>query len=214
VDSREPHGNARFRGLPLEAERFFEALDREPCPDTMPGDRRAAYAAHVLTPLKALVSDLEWLLADVQPRLGLEARVGASLFWPQGGRAAPDDCPVRRVRAWDAHLGPADSPVLHATFSAGGIELGLEPAAGSAQSTRRLRAALTDPGLAPAVLALATSGWDVSADGWPHVVRRLRWEPWIDEPGFARELADRFRELLPVFDEVRAHSDPVLGGDR
>ncbi|MGQ0722631.1 MAG: hypothetical protein ACT4PE_13830 [Candidatus Eiseniibacteriota bacterium] len=212
--SRDPHGNARFRGLPREAQQFFEALDREPCPDTMPGDRRAMYAAHVLAPLKALVSDLESMLGDVEPRLGMEARVGASLFWPDRGRPAPDDCPVRRVRVWDARLGPADSPVLHATFEAAGIELGLEPAAGSADSTRRLRAALSAPGLAPAVLTLSVAGWEVTTDGWPRVSRRLRWEPWIDEPGFAPELADRFRELLPVFDEVRIHPHAAVGGDR
>jgi hypothetical protein len=214
VTTADSHGNARFRGLPREAKEFFEALDLEPCPDTMPGDRRAAYAAHVLAPLKALVSDLDAMLADVEPRLGLEARVGASLFWPDGARAAPDDCPVRRVRAWDARLGPAESPVLHATFSAQGIELGLEPAPGSADSTRRVRAALSDPGLAADVSGLSASGWDVSADGWPRVCRRLRWEPWIDEPGLAHEVADRFRELLPLFDEVRAHSDRVQGRDR
>jgi hypothetical protein len=102
--------------------------------------------------------------------------------------------------------------VLHATFSAEGIEIGLAPALSSPESTERLRAALTDArDLQATVAALTTAGWEVSAGGWPRVSRMLPWEPWIGEPGLSTEIADRFRELLPVFDAVRLHPDRVAG---
>ena len=190
---------ARFRGLRAETRSFFEALEREPCPDTMPAGDRATYAAHVLSPLKALVTDLAVLLDDVTPGLGLEARVGASLFWPDGAHDNPEDCPVRQLRIWDAGAGPEESPFLFATFGAPGIDVGL-----SAES-------IAAPG--PSCLAALTcAGWETSRESGLRVERRLTWEAWLDDPAFSRELADRFRELLPLFDELRRPVRRAAGG--
>ncbi|NNE43042.1 MAG: hypothetical protein HKN12_02440 [Gemmatimonadetes bacterium] len=192
----------RFRGLPREAAEFFRALEQEPCPDTMPGNDRAAYAAHVLSPLKALVSDLKVRLADVTPRLGLEARVGASLSWPEGNESKTEDCPVRRLRIWDAARSPDASPVLHATFHARGIEVGLE--GGADLTVERFRERLGHvAGVTETVDALARDGWILAFGDGLRTSRILPWEDWIDEPGFLDELIDHFRQLLPLFDAIR-----------
>lgn len=216
----------RFRGLPGEAARFFEALDRQPCPDTMPGGDRLAYAAHVLGPLKGMVGDLESLLADVTPRLGSEARVGASLYWPDGDHRNPEDCPVRQIRIWDASREASRSPVFFADFSARGIDAGMAAAGGDPDATIRVVDALLHPGseeLRQVALALPARGWVISGRPAEHpdpasfptelrpwvlrsglrIHRHLPWEAWIDEPGLVTELADRFRELLPFFDRMR-----------
>jgi hypothetical protein len=200
ADAPEPAGARRFRGLPREAREFFRALEREPCPDTMPGGDRAAYAAHVLTPLKALVTDLRERLSDVRPPLGSEARAGASLDWPDGARSNPEDCPVRRIRFWDAGTDRERSPLLYATFTSGHIEVGALGDGLDRDAAERL----AGPG-----------GWTVEAAARTRVRRRIPWEPWIDEPGLLDELADDFRALLPVFDRMRAAAGgpvPVPGG--
>jgi hypothetical protein len=171
----------------------------------MPAGERAVYATHVLSPLKALVADLAAQLRDVRPPLGLEARVGASLFWPDGARGNPEDCPVRRIRIWDADTDPDRSPVLHTTFTADGIEVGLSAGGRDAPVSAADRA------------ALESAGWTVRSDEGVEVSRRLPWDEWLDDPDLGRELADRFRELLPLFDELRrspsvARRDAAPGG--
>lgn len=198
---RESPPARRFRGLPRQAWEFFRALEGEPCPDTMPGGDRAAYAAHVLTPLKALVTDLRERLADVRPPLGSEARAGWSLDWPDGARSNPEDCPVRRVRFWDAATPRDESPILYATFTADHIEVGVLGRGASAPE-------------AEALVASAGGPWTVESGEETRVLRRLPWEPWIDEPGLLGEMADDFHALVPVFDRMRGAtngSTPVPG---
>jgi hypothetical protein len=167
----------------------------------MPGGDRAAYAAHVLSPLKALVTDLREELADVRPPLGSEARAGASLDWPDGARSNPEDCPVRRIRFWDASRNRDRSPLLYVTFTADHLEIGALGLGASPTDARPLVA----PG----------AGWTVEDGAPPRVLRRIPWDPWIDEPGLLQELADDFRSLLPVFDRMRGAAEgsvAVSGG--
>ena len=222
---------ARFRGFSPELPGFLRALEADPCPDTWPADARVTYAAHLLSPLKALVTDLEARLADVAELVVLEARVGASLSWPGGAPSAPEHCPVRTVRAWARGRRPDRSPLLFANFSSRGIEIGLGAEGGDPGATLRLRRSLaSDAGTRAAAASLLAGGWTVTGDdpapdaadgpadlrpwAWENglrVTRRESWEPWIREPGFADELADRLRELLPVFErmlvEVSAPTD-------
>lgn len=196
----------RFRGLPREAREFFRALEREPCPDTMPGGDRAAYAAHVLSPLKALVTDLRGLLADVRPPLGSEARAGAGLDWPDGARSNPEDCPVRRIRFWDAGQDRDRSPILYVTFTANHLEVGASGAGLEASEAAALAGELGGEwSVGPGDSDSEESGSAGPADaaGTIRVSRRIPWEPWIDEPALLQELADDFRALLPVFDRMR-----------
>lgn len=198
-----PTTTGRFRGLPPEAAEFFRALEAEPCPNTMPGNDRAAYLRHVLSPLKALVSDLKNRLADVTPALGLEARVGASLSWPDGNDEKTDDCPVRRIRIWDAARTADSFPVLHATFHARGIEVGLE--GGRDLTPERFRSRMTDaPAVYDLVDSLAAGEWILAFGDGLRTSQILSWEDWTDEPGFVDELSDLFRQLLPLFDAIRA----------
>lgn len=233
-------GNAgpelRFPGLSLAARAFFQAVDREPCPTSWPGADRVAYARHVLGPLKALVGDLHRLLADAAPALSLEARVGASLAWPR--HVAPDsaDCPVRTLRAWTTDSTPSRSSLLSVNFSGRAIEISLEAAGGDPEASRRLRDALLGPDedARADAASLLCAGWQVDGadvaeveppdaeDPLPEhlrpwfaarsvrVFRPVAWEPWIEEPGFALEVADRWRELLPFFEIMRAESAPEL----
>lgn len=193
TDSAGP--SSRFRGFSTETPRFFEALAADPCPDAWPADVRVTYAAHVLSPLKALVTDLEARLLDVAPVLALEARVGRSLSWPFGAPTGPDDCPVRRVRAWARGHDPESSPLLYATFSARDIEIGLIAKGGTHDTADRELGERLD--------ALREAGWTVDLGGL-RVTRSEPWSAWIGEPGFAAELEDRFRELLPLFERVLA----------
>jgi hypothetical protein len=187
------------------------------------------YVAYVLGPLKALVVDLSRHLEDLSPVLSLEPRVGASLAWPR--EVAPDsaDCPVRTVRAWDRDATPATSPLLFVTFAGRAIEVGLDAAGADPGASARVRDALLDAEEEPRADAarLLGSGWKVAgppagagpppdAGGLPEdlhpwfgpgplrVSRQLAWEPWLQEPGFALEIADRFRELLPLFETMRS----------
>jgi hypothetical protein len=193
----EANETKRFRGFSPETPRFFETLDADPCPDAWPADARVTYAAHVLSPLKALVTDLEAQLGDVAALVALEARVGGSLSWPKGIPTGPEDCPVRSVRAWARGRDPEESPLLFANFSAGDIEIGLS-AAGSAPAIDS-----DDEGRAD-VVRLLTAGWTVEDESPAglRVTRRAAWGDWLGEPGFATELADRFRELLPLFERM------------
>lgn len=209
----------RFRGFSPELPRFLRALEADPCPDTWPADARVTYAAHLLSPLKALVTDLEARLADVAELVVLEARVGASLSWPDGAPSAPEDCPVRTVRAWARGRRADRSPLLYANFSSRGIEIGLAAEGGDPGATHGLgRSLASDEGMRATAAALLAGGWTVTGEepapgatdrpedlrpwAWERglrVTRREPWEPWIREPAFADELADRLRELLPVF---------------
>jgi hypothetical protein len=211
----------RFRGFSAEIPRFFETLAADPCPDGWPADVRVTYAAHVLSPLKALVTDLEERLSDISAFVALEARVGASLSWPRGRPSAPDDCPVSRVRAWARGLDPDSSPLLYADFSAPGIEIGLAAAGGDPAATSRVRRSIaSDDGLRGIAADLLAAGWVVSgeapaadagslaADLRPWAWESLRvtrvepWSEWVEEPAFTSELAARFRELLPLFERM------------
>jgi hypothetical protein len=197
----------RFRGFPPEAARFFRALELEPCPDTMPGGDRAAYVLHVLSPLKAMVADLAGHLADVRPHLGMEARVGASLFWPDGGNKKAEDCPVRRIRIWDAARKADGSPLLHATFHSRGIEVGVE--AHGEREAERFRILLAgSPELERSIAELAAHGWSLSFRDGVRASRILDWQDG-QEPAFAAEVADHFRALLPLFDALRQAGHPL-----
>lgn len=223
-----PRDAARFPGFSAETARFFETLDRDPCPDAWPAGARVAYAAHVLTPLKALVADLEVNLRDVSALVAFEARVGGSLSWPGRGSSGPDACPVRRVRGWARGRDPETSPLLFAGLSADGIELGLAAEGGDPAASRRLFQSLAPDGEMRGVAAgLLARGWTVTGEArgriralpadlrpwaWTKGLRVARLEPWrswIDEPGFAGELADRFRELLPAFERMAGSSARV-----
>ncbi len=221
-----PESDLRFKGLSRSTRDFFTSLEAAPCPPVWPGGDRVAYAAHVLSPFKALVADLDRLLSYVTPPLGLEPRVGRSLYWSGPLPPCPGDCPVRQIRVWDARRAPEESPALYATFSRSGIEVGLAAAGGDPEATRRLTDALREEkgseirGRADDLLA---RGWvaegetadadrgdardgDIRPWAWERglrVYRTLDWNRWIDEPGFVVELADLFRELLPLFDRMR-----------
>jgi hypothetical protein len=139
--SESSKARLRFRGFSADTPRFLRSLESDPCPSEWPGGERVAYLTHVLSPLKALVHDLQELLADVRPKLGLEARVGASLHWTLGSRSVSGDCPVRRIRVWDALVPADESPELFAALSSDAIELGLDAAGGDPEATSRVRAA-------------------------------------------------------------------------
>jgi len=210
--------NGRFRGFPSETPRFFQALVADPSLAARPADARVPYAAHVLSPLKALVTDLEARLDDVSALVALEARLGASLAWPEGAEGRSDDGPVLRLRAWARGRDADASPILYADFSDGGIEIGLDAGGADPEATARWRAALeADDAARVAAARLLSSGWIVTGEGpsassdelhpwaWTRGLRIARvepWGPWIDEPAFAGELAARFRELLPVFERM------------
>jgi hypothetical protein len=165
----------------------------------MPGGDRAAYAAHVLSPLKALVTDLRELLSDVRPPLGSEARAGAGLDWPDGKtRSDPEGCPVRRIRFWDAGRHRDSSPLLYVTFTADHLEVG---AVGPGVSSE------TAESLLP-----RGASWDLQSGSETRVSRRIPWEPWLDEPGLLQEIADDFRSLLPVFDRMRGGATAAVTG--
>ncbi len=192
-----PESELRFRGLSASSRMFFVTLARNPCPTAWPGGDRVAYAAHVLSPLKALVSDLGRLLADVSPRLVFEPRVGTSLYWTGNPTVPPEECPIRVVRTWEAGTSPETAPVLEAVFGVTGIEV-----------------ALSFPeSVETALLAAVPEGYEECvAPSGTRVATTLEWEAWIDEPGLAPELADRFRELLPLLGQVRPaglDDDPV-----
>jgi hypothetical protein len=216
-----PRDSVRFRGFSEETARFFEELDRNPRPDAWPAEARVAYAAHVLGPLKALVADLETDLRDIAALVAFEARVGASLTSPGGRPGAPDERAVRRVRGWARGLDPELSPLLFASLSAGGIELGLAAEGADPAASRRLFRSLADDEEMQGVAAgLLARNWAVDGDvrardgalpedlrpwAWTRGLRITRLEPWhawIDDPEFAEELSDRFRELLPAFERM------------
>jgi hypothetical protein len=185
---------------------------------------------HVLTPLKALVHDLQGLLSDVRPKLGLEARVGGSLHWTLGSRSVSGDCPIRRIRIWDGQVPADQSPELFAALSTEAIEIGVGSAGGDPDATSRVREALMRPESTTARegVRLLSSGWEIRGETYEgeipanlpaalrewlrerdlRVSRTLRWEDWFHEPGLTVEIAERFRELLPVFDVMRDAAAP------
>lgn len=206
----------RFRGFPPATRRFLEDLARSTASST----DRASYAAWVLSPLKTLSADLAVLLADVRPPLSFVARVDGSL-------ARTDGDLVRRLRAWDARSPVEASPLLYADLGAQGVEVGAASAGGDPDATARVRRSVlqsSDGSLRGVCAGLLVRGWRVSGEPLPDAgdgsvpedlrgwLRRrdlrvhllLPWDGWIDEPGLAGEIADRFRELLPLFDVMRA----------
>jgi hypothetical protein len=216
-DAHAPNAtNLRFRGFPPAARRFFEDLDRT----RSAAPERADYAAWVLSPLKTLTADLASRLADVQPPLALVPRIDGSL-------AGVDGTLVRRLRAWDAHALVEASPLLYADLGAAGLEVGVASAGADPEATARVRRALlqtSDDSLRATCAALLARGWRVLGERLPdaedgslpddlrpwlvrrdlRVQRLLPWDAWIDDPELGGEIADRFRELLPLFDAMRA----------
>lgn len=206
----------RFRGFPRATRQFFEELARS----SAASSDRASYAAWVLSPLKTLCADLAALLADVRPTLSFVARVDGSL-------ARLDGDFVRRLRSWDAGSTVDASPLLYADLGADGVEVGAASAGADPQATARVRRSLLqgfDGSLRASCAALLAHGWQVSGETLPdagdgsvpedlrawlrgrdlRVHRVLPWDTWIDSPDLALEVADRFRELLPIFDVMRA----------
>ncbi|MFN8177159.1 MAG: hypothetical protein U0167_04495 [bacterium] len=210
--------NLRFRGFPPAARRFFEELDRT----RSAAPERADYVAWVLSPLKTLTADLAGRLANVQPPLSLVPRIDGSLTG-----AGADGALVRRLRAWDARSLVETSPLLYADLGAAGIDVGAASAGADPEATARVRRALlqtSDDSLRATCAALLAGGWQVLGEPLPdaedgslpddlrpwlvrrdlRVQRLLPWDAWIDDPELAGEIADRFRELLPLFDAMRA----------
>lgn len=205
----------RFAGLGADARRFFAELESER-PAVID---RGLYVANVLSPLKALVVDIGIRLAGSRPAISLVPRVGDSL-------SPGDPAPVRRIRGWDAASSADASPLLFVDFRASGIDVGLEAGGADPAATARVRRALVmpgDSGLRSMCAALVAVGWRVDGERLPdgedgslpadlrpwlrhrelRVRRPLAWEDWQDEPGLAVEIADRFRELLPLLDAMR-----------
>lgn len=233
VSGKESSDHLRFPGLHPAARGFFRELELVPCPSSWPGEDRVAYATYILGPFKALVGDLARRLGDVSDTISLEARVGLSLAWPREVAPESADCPVRTIRAWDRNTRPAVSPLLVVGFSGRDIEIALDAAGADPAASRQVREALLEPSEDARVEAatLVARGWtvtgpDAGLDGehgdlpdgirpwFAHsplrVSRRLAWEPWLGEPGFVLEVADRFRELLPLFERMRVpHSAPA-----
>jgi hypothetical protein len=215
-DARPAATRRRFRGFPDATRRFLEELARTSAAAT----DRASYAAWVLSPLKTLCADLAAQLGGVTPTLSLVPRVGASLV-------RLDDDVVRRLRAWDSRS-PADaSPLLYVDLGAAGLDVGAASAGADPEGTARVRRSLlqaADGSLRATCAALLAGGWRVSGEPLPdagdgsvpddlrpwlrrrdlRVHRFLPWDAWTDEPELADEIADRFRELLPLFDVLRA----------
>jgi hypothetical protein len=223
-----PRDRARFRGFSADTVRFFETLDRDPCPDAWPAGARVTYAAHVLGPLKALVADLEADLRDVADLVAFEARVGGSLSWPGRRWPSTDECSVRRLRAWARGRDPESSPLLFAGLSAAGIEIGLAAEGADPGATRQLaRSLAADREMRGVAAGLLARGWAVTGEtrargrslpadlrpwAWSRGLRVTRvepWSAWIGEPAFAGELGDRFRELLPAFERMAGRSARV-----
>jgi hypothetical protein len=211
-----PGTNHRFRGFPRAARRFFEELERT----RSAAPERADYAAWVLSPLKTLTSDLAVRLAHVQPPLSLVPRIDGSLTGVEGTL-------VRRLRAWDAQTPVEKSPLLYADLGAASIEVGCASAGADPDATARVRRTIlqsADGALRAACAGLLARGWRVQGESLPdaqdgslpedlrswlvrrdlRVSRLLPWESWTDDPELAGEIADRFLELLPLFDVMRA----------
>jgi hypothetical protein len=220
----------RFRGFSIETRTFLASLDPQPCPSDWPGGDRIAYAAHLLSPLKALASDLASSLAHVTPRLGIEPRIGRSLGWPDGFEPDSEECPVRQLRVWDGEGNAERSPILFVTFVASHMEIGLTGSGAEPSASARLRRALMDSpdgNLRGVAIALLTRGWRVQGDRlelpagivpndiepWMRdgirVVKRIAWADWMDEPAFASEVAQEFESLLPLFDAMRDVRTPA-----
>lgn len=228
VSANSESGNRlRFPGLRSAAREFFRALEREPCPSLWPAGDRVTYATYVLGPLKALVVDLAVQLEDATPAVALVPRVGQSLTWV----GVPDtaDCPVSTVRAWLADSDPSTSPLLSFSLSSSQLRVSLD-CAENANAVPRLRALLLSDDERPRRIALdaLARGWDVEGprlveaddgslpealrpwmrQGHLRITRVLDWEEWLDEPGLAVEVADRFRELLPLMELMRPAREP------
>lgn len=194
----------RFQGLGDAVRRHVEARAAGSGHD---GDARDAAAS-----LTALAAALTTLLADVRPRLAFALRRGATEAPPALGS---------REEGPDA----GDAPRLFVELHARGLELGL--AGGDREATARIRRSLlgeADGALRATCAALLSSGWTPSgealADGddgslpddlrpWLRrrglrVTRTLSWEASIGNASLAVEIADRFRDLLPLLDAMRA----------
>ncbi len=213
----------RFRGLPPGMRTFYERIDAGSPPASWSGGERVTYVKDVLGTLKSLTRDLRDRLEGTDPPLALEARVGASLA-RSGDPALGDDRPVRTVRAWAAAADPQSSPLLSVTFTAEAIRLSLS--AREPEPLAAFRDLLLGPDEAPRADAatLLSRGWSIecadatTADslspglepwcgsGPLEVDRLLAWEPWLEEPAFVDEVADRFREALPVFRHLRGRA--------
>lgn len=122
--------------------------------------------------------------------------------------AGGDPGASERVR--DALLGPDEGA---RTLALGLLRRGWQPEGPRGPDLRPLPA---DPDGAAARLPEALSADDAIPDDlhpfFEHeslrIVRRLAWEPWLEEPSFAIEVADLFRELLPFLALMEAPVAP------
>jgi hypothetical protein len=216
--------NTRFRGFPSDTPQVLAELARTPA-ERWSGTERATYAARLLAPLKALCRDVGERLAEADPPLTSEARVGGSLVTARG-----ENSPACGIRFWDSERKREKSPLLFVELGCRAIEIGLREAEEEAGGTGRLRRALlAERPLRSHAVALPASGWRVegvpltdAGDGAvPDELRpwmlgggfraslALPWEDWADEPALVDEIADRLREVLPLFDAMRG-ADPVV----
>ena len=144
---------------------------------------------------------------------------------------SPAEGPRIAVRGCASGAAPETSPWLLVDATARGMEVGVAAAGGDPEATARVRRALlgrTDPSLRESCARLLAAGWHTRGaplsdlgDGSlpealrPWLVRRglrvwmdLSWTDWLGEPGLAAEVADRWREVLPLFDVMRT-GEPV-----
>lgn len=130
------------------------------------------------------------------------------------------------VSAWPIGADPGSSPHLFVDAGAFGLRVGVATGGGDPEATARVRRALLgrdDPSLRESCARLLGAGWRVggaalpdAADGSlpdavrPWLVRRglrahrlVEWTGWIGEPALAQEIADLWRDVLPVLDVMR-----------
>ncbi|MCA9753815.1 MAG: hypothetical protein KC591_16580 [Gemmatimonadetes bacterium] len=207
-----------FRGFPPTTRSFLTRHGETP-EHAWDGSTRAEYATVMLAPLKALCRDLAERLPAIGPRIVAEPRVGASLWGAEGIGA-----PACRIRFWDADLGRERSPWIFVNVTSEGIEIGAVDQDPRGSGAGRLRSALLPHRpLRAHVAGLAASGWRISGTPLPdagdgavpddlrawmigsqlRVSLLLDWADWTGEPGLVDEIADRLREIVPVFDAMR-----------
>jgi hypothetical protein len=213
-----------FAGLPAEMPQWIAAGET-----AAPG-RTSAIAPEVAA-LRALARAVGALLAETP----LELDVVRTAAW-----ASPGGGPRIALRGGVSDAAPESSPWLLVDATARGMEVGLAAAGGDPEATARVRRALlgrTDPTLRETCVRLSAAGWRTSgepladlSDGSlpeslrPWLVRRglrvwrdLPWADWLGEPGLAGEIADRWREILPLFEVMRTPEETTASrraGDR
>ncbi len=224
-----------FPGFSEIARRFFASLEEIPCPPALTGEERVEYAAHVLTPLKGLVSEVRARLGDAIPDIAIEPRVGASLVPVKGSNVESSGCPVDQIRLWDRAHSPEESPTLYTSFSSAGMEVGTAARGGDPEATARVRRILeADPhgALAQWIERRSRAGWVLHGrplvgpvartlpeflEPWMlekclRFARFLPWKAWLDRPELAGAITEHFLVAHPLFDVMRGR-EPDLPRD-